>query len=119
MQWRKCFDGELRNQYTIKKYRSKISGPLWDRFDIKLKVPRISESELFGQNEGESSKVIRERVKRAWEIQSDRYRDENVKFNGKLTPMLIKKYIPLTNEAENTLRNRNVFFSHAEDAEFL
>ena len=91
--------------YEIKKYRSKISGPLWDRFDIKLKVPRISESELFGQNEGESSKVIRERVKRAWEIQSDRYRDENIKFNGKLTPMLIKKYIPLTNEAENTLRN--------------
>lgn len=42
---------------------------------------------------------------KAWRIQSDRYKNENIKFNGKLTPMLIKKYIPLTNEAENTLRN--------------
>lgn len=91
--------------YDIKKYRSKISGPLWDRFDIKLKVPRITESELFSQSEGESSKLIKERVSRAWEIQKNRYKNENIKFNGKLTPMLIKKYIPLTSEAESTLRN--------------
>ncbi|MGB9843384.1 MAG: YifB family Mg chelatase-like AAA ATPase [Caldisericia bacterium] len=91
--------------HDIKKYRSKISGPLWDRFDIKLKVPRITEGELFNKSDGEPSSIIRERVEKAWKIQKDRYKNENIKFNGKLTPMLIKKYIPLTNEAENTLRN--------------
>ncbi|MBC7194860.1 MAG: YifB family Mg chelatase-like AAA ATPase [Caldisericia bacterium] len=91
--------------YEIKKYRSKISGPLWDRFDIKIKVPRITESELFSDKEGESSKSIRDRVTKAWEIQKERLKNENVKSNGKLTPMLIKKYIPLTDEAERTLRS--------------
>ncbi|MCX8094813.1 MAG: YifB family Mg chelatase-like AAA ATPase [Caldisericia bacterium] len=89
----------------IKRYRSKISGPLWDRFDIKIKVPRVKENEVFSKESGESSKVIRERVKRAWEIQKDRYKNEKVKFNGKLTPMLIKKYIPITQDGENTLKN--------------
>lgn len=91
--------------YDIKKYRSKISGPLWDRFDIKLKVPRITENELFSKSEGESSIKIRERVCKAWEIQKERYKKEPIKFNGKLTPMMIKKYIPLTSEAESALKN--------------
>lgn len=91
--------------YEIKKYRSKISGPLWDRFDIKLKVPRITEKELFSKSEGESSFEIRERVTKAWEIQKERYKNETIKFNGKLTPMMIKKYIPLTSEAESTLKS--------------
>lgn len=91
--------------YEIKKYRGKISGPLWDRFDIKLKVPRISESELFGKSNGESSDVIRRRVMNAWNIQKERFKKEKIKFNGKLTPTLIKKYIPLTEDAEITLRN--------------
>jgi len=89
----------------IKRYRGKISGPLWDRFDIKIKVPRVKESEVFSEVSTESSKSIRERVKRAWEIQRDRYKNERIKFNGKLTPMLIKKYIPLTEECEATLKN--------------
>lgn len=89
----------------IKKYRGKISGPLWDRFDIKLKVLRVKESEVFSKDIGESSKIIRERVKRAWEIQKERFKKEKIKFNEKLKPMLIKKYIPITEEGENTLKN--------------
>ncbi len=91
--------------HEIKRYRSKISGPLWDRFDIKLKVPKVRESEIFNRGDSESSLKIRERVIKAWEIQKERYKNEKCKFNGKLTPMQIKKYIPLTYEAENSLRN--------------
>lgn len=89
----------------IKRYRGKISGPLWDRFDIKIKVPRVKDSDIFSKDSGENSKTIRERVKKAWNIQKDRYKNEKIKFNGKLTPMLIKKYIPLTQDGENTLKN--------------
>ena len=89
----------------IKRYRRKVSGPLWDRFDIKLKVPRLTDTEIFEKKEAESSEKIRERVKRVWEIQKERYAKERIKFNGRLTPKLIKKYIPLTEEAERTLKN--------------
>ncbi|RLD14996.1 MAG: magnesium chelatase [Caldiserica bacterium] len=89
----------------IKRYRRKVSGPLWDRFDIKLKVPRLTDTEIFEKKEAESSEKIRERVKKAWEIQKERYIKEKIKFNGRLTPKLIKKYIPLTEEAERTLKN--------------
>ena len=89
----------------IKRYRRKVSGPLWDRFDIKLKVPRLTDTEIFEKKEAESSEKIRERVKRVWEIQKERYARERIKFNGRLTPKLIKKYIPLTKEAERTLKN--------------
>lgn len=89
----------------IKRYRRKVSGPLWDRFDIKLKVPRLTDTEIFEKKEAESSEKIRERVKRVWEIQKERYARERIKFNGRLTPKLIKKYIPLTEEAERTLKN--------------
>lgn len=89
----------------IKRYRRKVSGPLWDRFDIKLKVPRLTDTEIFSKGETETSKKIRKRVKRAWEIQKERYRNEKIKFNGRLTPKLIKKYIPFTDEAERTLKS--------------
>jgi magnesium chelatase family protein len=91
--------------HEVKKYRSKISGPLWDRFDIKLKVPRVKESEIFSKQDGEKSFDIRKRVIKAWDIQKERYKNEKIKFNGRLTPMLIKKYISLTQDAETILMN--------------
>jgi magnesium chelatase family protein len=91
--------------HEVKKYRSKISGPLWDRFDMKLKVPRVKESEIFSKQDGEKSSDIRKRVIKAWDIQKERYKNEKIKFNGRLTPMLIKKYISLTQDAETILMN--------------
>ena len=68
-------------------------------------MPRLTDTEIFDKKEAESSEKIRERVKRVWEIQKERYIKERIKFNGRLTPKLIKKYIPLTEEAERTLKN--------------
>ena len=49
----------------VQKYQKRISGPLLDRIDIKIEVPRLSEDELLQSRMGESSRDIRDRVKRA------------------------------------------------------
>jgi magnesium chelatase family protein len=50
---------------AIDAYRRRLSGPLLDRIDIRLDVPRLSERELLGGAEGESSATVRARVEAA------------------------------------------------------
>lgn len=87
----------------IKRYRSKISGPLWDRFDIQVEVPRLLPDELVNSKGTESSKAIRERVTRARKVQEERYKDVGIFFNSALTPRLIKQFIPLGSEEKRFL----------------
>jgi magnesium chelatase family protein len=54
-------------------YRTKLSGPLLDRFDIQTRMPRPSRKDLMGAPTGESSAVVRARVERARNLQSERY----------------------------------------------
>ncbi len=83
------------NPLQIKRYQSKISGPLLDRIDINIEVRPIEYDELFTKNEGETSKNIRERVEKAIEIQHKRYENDGIYFNSQLDGNLIKKYIRL------------------------
>jgi magnesium chelatase family protein len=52
-----------------------LSGPLIDRIDLRIELLPIRPSELLGNEEGESSAVVRERVERARERQRARYAD--------------------------------------------
>lgn len=89
----------------IKRYRSKVSGPMWDRFDIQAEVPRLLSEELINSKETESSKSIKERVTRARKTQEQRYRDAGIFFNSALTPRLIKHFIPLGMEEKHFLES--------------
>ncbi len=53
----------------IRRYLAKISGPLLDRSDIHIEVPRLSSEELMGKRAGESSATVRRRVVKAREKQ--------------------------------------------------
>lgn len=64
----------------IKKYRQKLSGPLLDRIDLQLQVPRLKPEEMANKPDGEPSELIKKRVKTARNIQ--------LKRNGKSKPML-------------------------------
>ncbi len=64
----------------VRKYRSKLSGPLMDRIDIHLEVPPLEAEELLEEGSGEPSSKIRERVKKV--------RDVQVKRQGKLNAHL-------------------------------
>lgn len=92
------------SEMQIRRYRSKISGPLLDRIDIQIEVPRLSAEELVGKNfESENSEQIRNRVIRARNRQLLRYKDCGIYTNAELTPNLIKKFCKIDEESEKLL----------------
>ena len=89
---------------AVTKYLSKISGPMLDRLDIHVEVPPVKYDELKDdKNSAESSAQIKARVDRARQIQNERYKDENITCNARLTPKMLKKYCVLSDEAEALL----------------
>ena len=58
--------------HAIRKYLSKLSGPLLDRIDIHIEVPRLHHDKLANSKRSESSSSVRARVERAREVQRRR-----------------------------------------------
>ena len=88
----------------IAKYRKKISGPLMDRIDIYAGTPDVSYGELSGASSEESSADIKKRVSAARDIQLERYKNDGVLFNSRLSAPLIDKYCVLDSEAKELLK---------------
>jgi magnesium chelatase family protein len=84
-------------------YRQKLSGPLLDRIDIRLAVPRLSREELLGQTAGEGSAPIRARVEEARARQRARYRSLGLQSNAQLPGPRARREAGLTAEAEGLL----------------
>ncbi len=83
----------------IRRYLSKVSGPLLDRIDLHIEVMAVPYEDLEQKGEKpESSAVIKERVNRAREIQRKRYQNDGIYSNARLTPKLIEKYCVLNEE---------------------
>ncbi len=80
----------------IIKYQRKISGPLQDRIDIHITVPRISFDKLSSQENagGEDSKTVRDRVTQAREAQLARFKDKKSLTNAEMTAQEIKEFCP-------------------------
>ncbi len=88
---------------SIRRYRSRLSGPLLDRLDIHIEVPAVPVKELSGTTPGECSDHIRERVINARQQQITRYSHEKILNNAQLKPRLVKKYCPLDDEGKALL----------------
>lgn len=89
----------------IRRYRSKISGPLLDRIDLQVEVDNIKYDELAGDADGESSAEVKVRVERARAIQRERFSDEEgVTVNADMGEAQIKKYCRLSPDCEKLLR---------------
>jgi magnesium chelatase family protein len=84
------------------KYAGRISGPLLDRIDIHMEVPRLLPDELIGAPGGESSAAIRERVLAARARQNARL--GGARTNAKMTPREIQTLLPLDAECEAFMR---------------
>ncbi len=95
------------NEAQIKRYRSKLSGPLADRIDLQIEVPRLTQEELMEiQPDNEGSKEIKLRVTRARKIQTERYKDlKGIYTNSELTPKLISKYCKIDEMTKQILKN--------------
>ncbi|MBA4532266.1 YifB family Mg chelatase-like AAA ATPase [Brevibacillus halotolerans] len=80
----------------VLKYRSKISGPLLDRIDIHLEVPRVSVEQLTKREGEENSASILTRVEMARSIQRQRYRqNKRSSFNSSMTGQDLRAYCSL------------------------
>ncbi len=92
--------------FQISRYLSKLSGPLLDRIDLQIDVPRLTPAELLNaEPPKECSADIRKRVIKARQIQLERYKNEGILTNSELTPKLIKKYCILDEQSKEILKS--------------
>lgn len=92
-------------EYQINRYRAKLSGPLLDRIDIQIDVPRLTTEELLNTNSNaESSAEIRKRVINARKIQKERYKNTGILTNSQLTADMVKKYCQIDNASTEILK---------------
>jgi len=87
----------------IIKYRSKISGPLLDRIDLHIEVPRVNCREVMEKDTVENSFTIRKRVERARKTQSTRYYEDSIFCNAQMSKKQIKEYCNIDDTAKNLL----------------
>ena len=89
----------------IARYLSRISGPLMDRIDIQINVPRVKWRELSGDAPGEGSAEIRKRVIAAREIQRERFREfPGIYANAHMGPAAIERHCRTDQEGTGLLR---------------
>jgi magnesium chelatase family protein len=84
-------------------YRQRLSGPLLDRMDLQLPIPRLTKAELLGSASGESSAQVRERVEAARERQRARLSSTPWRCNGQLPGAVARRLAGLTPDAERRL----------------
>lgn len=89
----------------VQKYLNRISGPLLDRIDIHVEVVPVKYDKLSDNEKTESSETVRERVSRAREIQTIRFKGINgIYANAQMTSSLQKKYCYLDEPGQRLLK---------------
>ncbi|PIR04569.1 MAG: magnesium chelatase [Candidatus Magasanikbacteria bacterium CG11_big_fil_rev_8_21_14_0_20_39_34] len=89
----------------ISRYKKKISGPLLDRIDLHIEVPRVELEKLSKDELAESSEEIQKRVEQARERQNVRFKNSSIATNSEMKNKEIKEYCRLTEEGMNLLKN--------------
>ena len=87
----------------VQRYRQKLSGPLLDRIDLRLPVPRLTKDELLGAADGEPSEAVRARVVAARAAQRERYASIGVACNAHVPGPLARRSADLTGAARTVL----------------
>lgn len=89
----------------IRRYRSKISGPLLDRIDLQVEVDNVRYDDLASDKPEETSAEVKARVERARAIQRERFINDGITVNANMGEKQIKEYCRLSSECEKILRN--------------
>jgi magnesium chelatase family protein len=94
----KCSSGE------ISRYQKRLSGPLLDRIDIFIEVPRVEYEKLTDDAVGEGSDKVRNRVEAARQIQQKRFEGTKLTCNAEMTPVEVREFCHVEPPAQNLLR---------------
>jgi magnesium chelatase family protein len=89
---------------TIARYQKRLSGPLLDRVDIHVEVPRVDYEKLAGQGEPERSEVVRQRVIAARVRQAQRFAGTTLTCNADMGPADIRRHCEMEPAAQSLLK---------------
>jgi magnesium chelatase family protein len=88
----------------LERYRRKLSGPILDRIDLQISVPRLLPEELLSFSaDAEGSAAIRERVCRARAAQQERWAPYGFSCNAELPEKIVRRYLTLSPEVHDFL----------------
>ncbi len=92
----------------VTKYQKRISGPLLDRIDIHIEVPRVDYEKLSGTRLGETSESIRARVQAARDIQNKRFANgtsNDIVCNADMRVGEVRQFCQLQAEGQSLMRS--------------
>jgi magnesium chelatase family protein len=89
---------------NVLRYQKRISGPLLDRIDIHVQVPRVDYEKLSGNQLGEKSEAIRARVEKARARQRQRFAGTNLQVNADMGPAEVRQYCVIDDAGKDLLR---------------
>ena len=89
---------------SIARYHKRISGPLLDRIDIHVEVPRVDYEKLADKRNVEDSKAIRARVQAARERQLERFSGTKITCNAEMGPTEVRQYCQTDASGEKLLK---------------
>lgn len=95
------------SQDQVKRYRSKLSGPMIDRIDIFIEVPKVKTTDFstnVDYSKVEDSASIKQRVQNAKNIQLTRFKDLKITANSQMSTKEINTFCVLDNESEKILK---------------
>ena len=88
----------------VTRYQKRISGPLLDRIDIHIEVPRVEYEKLSDDRLGEPSSAIRERVEAARERQRRRFEGTGLLSNADMGPAEVREHCRVDDAGNSLLR---------------
>jgi len=91
-------------QTSVVRYQRKLSGPLLDRIDIHVEVPRVDYDKLIGTVAPESSASIRQRTDAARRVQLNRFTGTRRTSNAEMGPKEVREYCPVEPAAQSLLK---------------
>ena len=89
---------------SISRYRRRISGPLLDRFDIFVDVPRVEYEKLVTPPSSENSDTVRERISRSIDIQRKRFAETGLNSNSDMGPVEVWDHCAVEDSAQSLLQ---------------
>ncbi|MCQ2478639.1 MAG: YifB family Mg chelatase-like AAA ATPase [Clostridia bacterium] len=91
------------SQNAVRRYLSRVSGPMLDRLDLHVEVPPVDYKSLSDNVSAETSATIKERVNKARALQVKRYKGTGITCNARLTPKMLKEFCIMSSEAQSCL----------------
>ncbi len=88
----------------VTKYQRRISGPLMDRIDIHVEVPRVDYEKLSDARLSESSAAIRARIETARQVQRERFEGTTLRSNADMHPAQVRLYCTLDDPCRALMR---------------